>query len=80
MNKNRNEYRIEYMEKVIPAIKFPQFDSSHDNKWVALSRDRESILAVGDNLSEVLEKSKNMEGTSVLKVPSSFGYAPKSNY
>ena len=48
---------------------------AHENKWVAISSGYEKLLAVGDTLSEVLQKTGKKE-VVVMQVMPNTGYAP----
>lgn len=68
-----------YMEKAIQPINFPAATKQHVNKWVALSRDYKKVIAVGNTLSEVIEKTPEQERRVIVKVLPALGYAPSSD-
>lgn len=47
----------------------------HEGKWVALSNDRKSVLAVGNSLESILRETKGLDKI-VLKVIPRLNYAP----
>lgn len=53
----------------------PAATKKYVNKWVALSKDYRKVIAVGDNLTDVLKKTTG-ENKVVLKVLPNLGYAP----
>ena len=61
------------MVKQLGYAKF--LKKAHENKWVAISSGYEKLLAVGDTLSEVLQKTGKKE-VVVIQVMPNTGYAP----
>jgi Family of unknown function (DUF5678) len=50
------------METVVKAPSFTKLlKKEHRNKWVAFSTDYKKIVAVGENLSEVIDKTGKEE-------------------
>jgi len=64
------------IEKVVASRDLSVLKDEHANKWVALSPDYKILLAVGENLSAVLEKAKSTDKKVVIKVLPNLGYAP----
>ena len=66
------------METTIKAPDFSVIKKEHINKWVALSPDYKSLLAVGESLSDVVKKTSKFKEKTVMKVLPNLGYAPTS--
>ncbi len=64
------------MEKIIKSPILPKFKKDYINKWVALSKDYKRVIAVGDSLREVLNKTSESKEKVVMKVLPPLGYAP----
>ena len=69
--------------KTVEAPNLKLLEKSHENKWVAFSRDRKKLVGVGDTLQslrQVLEDEKiNRDEAVVMKVlPFNVIYAPNS--
>ena len=62
-------------EQIVEALDFSAIEKKYVGKWVALSKDYKNVLAVGDSLHAVLEKT-NWPEKVVMKVLPRLGYAP----
>ena len=65
-------------EKIIKSPNLSLISKKHVNKWVALSSDYKKLLAVGDQLKDILHKTKQKDKV-VMKVLPQLGYAPNSS-
>jgi len=65
-------------EKIIKSPNLSVINKNHINKWVVLTSNYKKLIAVGNTLSSVIEKTKNSksENNIVIKVLPNLGYAP----
>jgi hypothetical protein len=67
------------MKTIGKKVKLPnifEITKNYVNKWVALSEDYKKVLASGETLSEVLEKTSSEKRLMVFRVLPSATYAP----
>ena len=62
-------------EQTVEALDFSAIEKKYVNKWIALSTDYKKVLAVGNSLRAVLEKTDQSEKV-VMRVLPRLGYAP----
>lgn len=63
-------------EKIVDAPDLAVLKPEHADKWVALTPDFKKLLAVGENLKDVLNGAKKFADKVVIKVLPNLGYAP----
>lgn len=61
---------------VVESLDFSAVKEKYVGKWVALSKDYKKVLAVGDSLNAVMQKTD--DGSVVMQVIPPLGYAPLS--
>ena len=51
-------------------------NTSHNNKWVALSRDHKKVLATGETLATLEQKIETQNAIVMKVLPQHMSYAP----
>ncbi len=65
-------------EKTLKIPDISTLTKGYVNRWVVLSQDYKKVIASGDTLSEVLEKTVDEKRKVVFRVLPPLGYAPRS--
>jgi len=70
------KWKIGYSTNMVNQLGYSKLlKKAHENKWVAISPSYKKLLAVGETLSEVLQKTGKKE-VVVMQVMPDTGYAP----
>jgi hypothetical protein len=64
------------MEDVLPFDLADILDSSHENKWVAITADYKRVLAASDNLTDLMRQMADKDVIFHRILPHDVSFAP----